>query len=44
MLSKDLVNEHTFLDKLLFEEEALHFANKKYEKYDKIYKEAVSKI
>lgn len=44
ILSKDLMSGSSFLEKLLFEEEMLHMAKKKYDKYDNIYKETSRKV
>lgn len=44
LASKDLLSGPSFLERLVIEEEALHYARKKYEKYDQIYKEAMAKI
>ena len=44
MVSKDLMSGASFLERLLFEEQMLHLAKKKYEKYDNAYKESMRKI
>lgn len=43
LIAKDLLLGPNFLEKLVIEEEALHYARKKYDKYEQIYKEATAK-
>ena len=44
MVSRDLMSGSSFLEKLLFEEQMLQLAKKKFNKYDSTYKESVRKV
>ena len=44
MTSKDILSGATFLEQLVKEEEFLHYANKKYDKYEQLYKTHLNKI
>ena len=44
MVSRDLMSGASFLEKLLFEEQMLQLAKKKFNKYDTAYKDSVRKV